>query len=583
MSDKVNFEPFKYSYVSSTTGQSFETNINKGVASSEQSDPDMNVGKRLDDIQRIKKELYIEEGNAIEKGLTSNDPDIVMKANKAWEDVKTRHESGIKTTIIDPYEFKDSLGFKNKPTSMSYGILRKMANTPLIKAVITTRQAQVSEFATPQSNKFEAGFVIRKKQKYFSEDQEEVTDKDREVMDHIARFLLNGGAEDNSWDGDTFETFLKKIVEDSLTLDQTTVEIVRNNFGQPQEFIATDAATFRIADTFTQEEETNSMDKPRVRGYLPKYVQVIDGNIVNDYYPWELMFGVRNATTNIHNNGYGRSELETLIQIVTWMLYSDTYNGNFFSQGASPKGFLKVAGNVNTNRIQEFRQQWMSMTAGVMNAWKVPIIESEKMEWVDLQKSNTDMQFSQWQEYLLKVVCAVYKVSPEELGFSVKSSGGLGDGGNANDSKVKYSRDKGLKPLLRNIQFWINKWIVSAIDNDFEFKFVGIDMDSEKDMLEMDIKRATTFMGLKEVRRKNDLPEDLEEGDIILNPVWQQASAMNAMQGDMEESTETAEESGGGVWDDLDNDDDVAEKGTGNPFLDDLNEFTKSLMDEDIS
>lgn len=577
MNNSTKFNPFSYSYTSTTSSNAntFESTINKGL------DSDQSIVSDLDSIRQRKKELLIEEGRAIEKGLGSDDPDIVIKANSAWEDVKNRVDSGIKTTIIDPYEFKDSLGFKSKPTAMSYGILRRMANTPFVKSVITTRQSQVSEFAKPQANKFEAGFIIKKRQKYFSEKQEDVTDADREQMDMIANFLLNGGNENNSWNGDTFETFLKKIVEDSLTLDQVTAEIVRNNFGTPVEFLATDAATFRIADTFSQDDNTNGLEKPKKRGYLPKYVQIIDGAIINDYYPWELMFGVRNSTTNIHNNGYGRSELETLVQIVTWMLYSDTYNGNFFSQGSSPKGFLKVAGNVNSNRIQEFRQQWMSMTAGVMNAWKIPIIESEKMEWVDLQKNNTDMQFAQWQEYLLKVVCAVYKISPEELGFSVKGAGGLGDGGNANDSKVKYSRDKGLKPLLRNIEFWINKWIVSALDNDFEFNFVGLDIETEEKTLEMDIKRASTFMGLKEVRRKNDMPEELEEGDMILNPVWQQAQAMAQMQGAQDESTEVAEDQGGGVWDELDEDDDTEKSVDWNPFLEDLNDFTKSLMHED--
>lgn len=578
--------PLNYTYTSSTDGQS--TDLSKDVSG--ESAP-INIPSRLDAIREMKKQLLIEEGEMIEKGLTSNDPDVLMKANKHWEDVKERNDSGIKSTVIDPHEFRDSLGYKHKNTSMTYDVLRRMAETPLIKAVISTRQAQVAEFSYPQANKFEPGFVIKKKQKHFAEDQEEVTDKDRTKMHEIAEFLINGGEDGNAWDGDTFDMFLKKIVEDSLTLDQATFEVVRNNFGVPVEFLATDGATFRIADTYEQEKAENSMEREEVKGYLPKYVQIIEGEMVNEYYPWDLCFGIRNATTNIIANGYGRSELEVLIQIVTWMLYSDTYNGNFFSQGASPKGFLKVSGNVNSNRIQEFRQQWMSMTAGVANAWKTPIIESEKMEWIDLQQKNTDMQFSEWQEYLLRVVCAVYKISPDELGFNIGSSGSnnsMMEG--SNESKIKYSKDKGLRPLLKSIEFWINKWVINAIDGDYEFRFVGMDTESEEKQLELDLKRAATFMGLKEVRRKNDLPDELEEGDMILNPVWQQASAMAAMAGDQEESTGAAEAEGGGVWDSVDGEDDsfefeeaddTAEKGVeSNPFLNDLNTFAKGLMDE---
>lgn len=591
-------DTFSYSYVSSSSNGAQSSDVNKSVES-KLTYPDQQIPNRLDQIREQKKHLFIEEGKMIEKGLQSDDPDILMKATKHWNDVQNRVDSGIKSVIIDPNEFKDSLGYKNKGSAMSYGILRRMSHTPLVRAVVTTRQAQVSRHSAPQSNKFEPGFIIRKKQKFFAEEEAEITSKDREKMDYIARFLINGGEDGNAWDGDTFDTFLKKLVEDSLTMDQATFEVVRNNFGEPVEFLATDAATFRIADTYDQEGNENQLNREEVKGYLPKYVQLIDGSIVREYYPWELCFGIRNSSTNIHTNGYGRSELETLIQIVTWMLYSDTYNGNFFSQGAAPKGFLKVAGNVNSTRIQEFRQQWQSMVAGVMNSWKVPIIESEKMEWIDLQTKNTDMQFAQWQEYLLKVVCAVYKISPEELGFAVSSGGasgggGLGDGGGSgNDSKVKFSIDKGLKPLMKNIEFWINKWIINALDDEFEFAFVGLDIESEKDLVELNIKRASTYMGLKEARIKDGLSPEIDEDDMILNPIWLQKQQADQMAGDQAESTEVAEEEGGSVWDDLDEADE-AEKSMvwdslsdkeqsdngGNPFMFELNEFMKGLMDD---
>jgi hypothetical protein len=585
MSENNNASPFKYSYSTSTIGASNTTEA--PIDSNTTSDiPTMLAG-----ISAERKRLLMEEGKLLEKGLMSNDPDVLMKANQHWEDVRNRQDSGIKSTIVDPYEFNDSLGFKNKPSGMSFEVMRKMADIPMIRSVITTRQAQVSSFAYPQKNKFDTGFVIQKKEKYFAAEQEDVTDKDRAKMNEIAEFLINGGKESNSWDGDTFDTFLKKLVEDTLTLDQGCFEIVRNNFGEPQEFLAIDGATVRMASTYTQDENFNLTDNEQVRGYFPKYVQIVDGEVKNQYYPWEMCVGIRNATTNIYSNGYGKSELEVLVQIVTWMLYGDQYNGNFFSQGASPKGFLKVAGNVNANRIQEFRQQWNSLVAGVRNSWKTPIIESDKMEWVDLQKNNTDMQFEQWQTYLLKVVCAVYKISPEELGFSVGSTGGgsaMFESGN--ESKLKYSRDKGLKPLLKSIEFWINKWIVAPIDNDFEFKFVGLEAEDETKALENDIKRVGSFMSLKEVRRRNDLPEEIDADDVILNSVWQQANAMKQMQGQQQSNDEAVEEDGPGVWEGIDEDEndmdfeepDEAEKAAyyKDPFQYELNQFIKGLGDE---
>lgn len=50
--------------------------------------------------------------------------------------------------------------------------------------------------------------------------------------------------------------------------------------------------------------------------------QIIRHPVSDEYvvfYPWELGYGVRNKTTNVLRNGYGCSELETLIEIVTWI------------------------------------------------------------------------------------------------------------------------------------------------------------------------------------------------------------------------------------------------------------------------
>ena len=364
MSDS-NKNPFTYSYsIPNTWNNSLAGGSNTPPAGDNVS---KSIPDTLDEIREMKKRLWIKEGKVIEKGLLSDDPDVIVKANAAWHDVMKKQDSGIKTVTVNPLEFKNSLGWKDRKATVSFEMLKRMAEIPMVRAVITTRQAQVSEFAKPQTNKFEPGWIIRKKAKYFSEEQDEVTPEDREKMHKYAKFILNCGVEENSWNADTFEMFLKKIVDDALTMDQASFEVVRNNFGEPHEYLATDGSTFRLASTFTQEEEYNLEDKEKVRGYLPKYVQVIDGVIENDYYPWELCLGIRNASTSIYSNGYGKSELENLVQIVTWMLYADQYNGNFFSQGASPKGFITNSKYTCTHLHHLWRDKCFSCRSSLQN------------------------------------------------------------------------------------------------------------------------------------------------------------------------------------------------------------------------
>lgn len=517
------------------------SSIGGGTSNSDTFDKSV-IAERLGQIDNDKLKLQIEEGLLIEKGLLSDDPELIIKANQHWQDVQSRESSGMKAELVDPNAITYSVGYKYKSASLSYEILRKMSRTPVIRAIIGTRQAQISAFAHPQREKYDTGFIVRKKREHYSPDEPEMNRAEKKEQQRITDFLLNCGEKENKWHGDTFDQFLKKIVEDSLSLDQGTFEVARNKIGQPVEFAAVDGATMRIADSIDDDAYHNK-DKVEKYGYLPSYVQVIDGQIHNEFYPWELCFGIRNATTDIHSNGYGRSELEDLINIVTWMLFGDEYNGRFFSQGSSPKGMLKVSRGTNRSKIQEFRQQWMSMVAGVMNAWKVPIIESDQMEWIDLQKNNTDMQFAQWQEYLTKVACAVYKIAPEEIGFQIGSATGGSPlmEGSGNKDRLKYSKDKGLKPLLKNIQFWINKWIINAVNPEWEFVFAGLDVDDEDNELERDIKAVTNFETLGEVRERRGLPRELPEGDIILNPQFMQKFQADQMAAEQEMNNEAVE------------------------------------------
>ena len=295
-----------------------------------------------------------------ERAAKSSDPEEIMKAMSVWQDVQKREESKAKSHIFDPYDFATMGKYKEKFISPSYGMLRKMGQAPIINSIVGTRIEQVAAFSQFQSDKYSTGFVIRKKRRYYSEDEQKLTKQDKKIAGEITDFILNCGNINTSWHGDSFDDFLRKITKDSFELDQMTFEVVRNRKGLPIEFFATDGSTYRLADSIDDNKQTNRAEE--INGYYPTHVQIIDGKIMSEFYPWELCFGIRNPQTNLRNHGYGHSELETLVSVVTWMLYSDAYNGKFFSQGSAPKGILKVMGNVNPNKLAEFRQQWQRVS-----------------------------------------------------------------------------------------------------------------------------------------------------------------------------------------------------------------------------
>lgn len=521
------------------------------------------TAKTLKEIDERERKLAIERALTLQKAIHSGDVDSIYKAQNYYNQFIARQmpqsprSDGMKSVIMDPFDISSSLGYYHKATNVSFHSLRAMSRVPIIRAIINTRKDQVAEFCKPQEEKYAPGF------KFFKEgikDEDELSPADQKTIKMLNKFILNCGDDADKWDLDDFEVFIRKIVEDSLSLDQATFEIIPTRAFEPTQFVATDGATFRIADSYDNEKNTTGAKK--VNGYYPSYVQVYQGNIVAEFYPWELCFGIRNPSTNIYANGYGRSELEDLITTVTSMINADSYNGKFFRHGSAPKGALLVKkGNINKDAIAQLRTDWNAMTSGVENMHKTPILDSESVEWLDMQKTNRDMEFSKFQEYLIKLACAVYKISPEEIGFTLQGStgGGLGTKEGGKHEK-KYSRDKGLKPLLVSIEGWINKFIIGPKTNNvWKFKFVGIDDETAQEEEERLQKAVTLYMTPDEVRvGKGMKPLPNGMGKMPLNPIlaqmqqMQQQSQMDNQQKQQEQEQQDFENTNPFLDDDTD-------------------------------
>ena len=495
----------------------------------------MNYANQLKTVEYAQAKLEMKRMSILEKAIKSDSPDDLIAASKAISKMNKASNSPAKAFLIDPLQFNANLGYKDKTFSLSYTTLKRMASTPIINAIIQTRKNQIADFAEPQADRYSTGFIVRKKAKNGVEAK--MDEKDKKIANAITDFLLNCGSE-NSWTNDDFDTFIRKIVDDSLTYDQMTFECIRNRRGKLERFMATDASTFRVAESAFDEDYNNQFftnrgadarykrpaDKSKeVNGYLPQYVQIYQNAVVNEFYPWELCFAVRNPTTSIYANGYGVSELEELINVITSMLWGDEYNRRFFSQGSAPKGLIRVKGGMSESAIQQFKQQWQAMINGVMNSWKTPVVQAD-VDWIDLQKNNRDMEYSSWMEYLIKLACAIYSIDPSEIGWDIsRSSGNGGLFEKSEAERIQNSKDKGLYPMLKFIQRKINKYIVEQINPDFEFAFMGLNGMTIEQELDMDIKKLSNFATLNETRQKYDLPPIKDYGDIVENSIFWQA------------------------------------------------------------
>jgi hypothetical protein len=428
-----------------------------------------------------------------------------------------------KALFWDPFAVVEQLGYKDRPSSITYGTLKSMVyRTPVINAIIQTRVQQVAAFAKPSQDRYDLGFRIKMREK-----DKEPTKAERDWMLQMQSIMMRTGVTEHPRGRDGFEVFLRKLVWDSLTYDQMTFEVVPNKKGQPAEWYAVDASTIRLADsasTYIDED----LDE------ITRYVQIYDSMVIAEYNQNELCFAVRNPRTDIRLFGYGVSELEMLINTVTSMLWAWEYNQRAFSQGSVHKGILNFKGAIPDKQLRQFRRQWYQQLSGVQNAWRTPITNADELQWVNMHQSNRDMEYSAWMDFLIKTACSMYLIDPVEVNFkygNTGQSGGLQEA--SNKEKIIESKERGLRPLLRFVERCINQFIIWPISEDFEFAFVGLDQGTRDQVAELNQKLVKTTRTVNELRAEDDLPP-LEWGDVILDPQAMQAVQLAANAGQEE-------------------------------------------------
>ncbi len=451
--------------------------------------------------------------------LTSKQPvESFHSMNESVDITKSEPAREARSIIEDPLSIITQLGYKDRPSSLSYDILKRMAvRNSVVASIIQTRINQVSSFSQPaRFTKDGVGFEISLRNPKASPTKEQ-----RRTMMALETFIENCGY---SYDParDDFDTFLRKVTRDSMVYDQLTFETVPDMVGRLAEFYAVDASTVRAAAPEAKEGEDYITASYKPDG--PAWVQVLDGAVAAEFTSKELAFAVRNPRTDIDIQPYGFSELEILITQVTSHLWAEEYNSRYFSQGGTTKGVMNLKGtNISKEQMDAFRRQWTAQLTGITGAWKTPVVSVDGLEYINVSQSNREMEYEMWMNYLINICCAVWQIDPAEINFPNKggatgrSGGGLGDGGI--EDRLKNSKDKGLRPLLRFLESVMNRYVLRRFSNDYVFSFVGMDRQSEEQKSTILEKQVKTYKTVNEIRKEKDL-EPILGGEIILDPTY---------------------------------------------------------------
>lgn len=413
--------------------------------------------------------------------------------------------------INEQFAFVATNGYKEKDKGLSFKNLKTISlQVAPISAIINTRINQVGLFTKPaRYDEDGVGFKVVPKDR-----SKEVTARNQEDIQFLEDFIYRCGSTNDSSRED-FDSFLRKVLRDSLVLDQLNFEIVRDENKKPIAIYPVDASTIRVAAQKDKEAD---------------YAQVVDGRIVAEFTSSELAFAIRNPRTDIDVHPYGYSEIESIVKQLSSYLEAEEYNMRFFKQGGMTKGILNIKsdpnGLGNQAALEDFKRQWRTQVTGQSGAWKIPVMQLPgELEFINVAQSGGEMVFEKWVNYLINISCAVYQIDPAEINFP--NNGGVGGTGggifeSSNDTRVKNSKNKGLYPLLQFVENTINRFIINEFSQDYMFKFTGLNEKSEAETIQVDKDKVSTYLTVNELRQEKGY-EPIENGDIILNPYYLQA------------------------------------------------------------
>ncbi len=324
------------------------------------------------------------------------------------------------------------------------------------------------------------------------EGEEQPSDDAKAHADEINKLLEDPNTGLESW-----KDIRREYLRDVLIYDSGAIEIVfdEGNDQKPAELYSLPGQKIRLnvddRGNFRSEEEAFY----EVGGY-------VNGKKVDDipFARRELVYMVANPKSG---SMYGLSPLESLYMAVTSDLFASKYNADFFKNNAEASGILGLEG-MSLADLNRFRAYWRAETKGKPH--KVVAVNN-KVNWTPLNLTNRDMQFLEYQKWLLCKIMAVYGMQPVVLGVIDPTTGKL----NSSEQLQAYREDT-IRPLLELETYQLTKVLVQQGFgyDDVKVSYEPIDIKDEVQQAQTAVQlvngRVITpnearrmYLGLKEI------------------------------------------------------------------------------------
>jgi hypothetical protein len=501
-------------------------------------------------------------------GVSASDPVSAANGDKLPDTPEAGHDAsqqiGRKAVVDDPYFdlMGSQVNYKFKLTRISNKTLKEVSLRDwLVSAIIQCRVDTLLRFSRIEHRRHEPGFRIIKK-----DHNSHYTEEERNEIAALEDFIYNCGRKEGTPADDRklFGEFLKLVGRDALTFGHVAIEKVKTRAGGLHRIRPIPAESTYLINKSLSKEQVDSnavlsyqLQKPKSNNdpktdqvineaendYL-KYVQVsYDGKPLATFGDEDMIFKLFNPQNFADSMGYCYSPLELAIINITNHLNVENYNANFFTHGYAARGVLHLKGTVTQQQLANFRRTFYNTISGTQNAWRTPIVAGlDAVEWVPMSASAKEMEYINFNNHLMRILCSQFQIDPTELGLDYLISGtGRAPMQQANNEyKITYSRERGLVPILMFVEDIINCDVLPAIDpkicDKYKFVFTGYtDETPQTEIAQMQAEMTVwkTMNDLLQQAQKDKIGE--KAADVPLNQAFWALVEKNYTRGEIRE------------------------------------------------
>lgn len=461
-----------------------------------------------------------------------------------------------------------------KATGITYAVLDRMSQLHLVRVAINARIRQARAFCQRPRSRSDVGFVIEPK-----DPNTPMTPQLREEIEAITQIIEWGGipyarVTDHQiarWDGNgeekavRFDQLVALMVEDSLVYDAAAFRkefprVVREHpayqanpeaigYGSPYPPVWLGPLAghrLRSAEpTYRDPQEVAELERraggrllpvdsvrpeaytAEIRPELGQHVAWVElddrGQICREFAAHEVAYLARNPRSDQWTTGYGRSELEYLIELVTGLAAGVSFNVEYFTHSHIPAGFLFLKGGWKQERLEQFRQQIVQGVGGPGQYHKLPLLFSEDPEalaqFLSVRNdADLGMFWEKWISWLVNAICAAFGMAAEEIGFQSFRQSGAGALTEADPTtRILQGQDVGFVPLMSFIENWLNETVIWPIDRNLALRWQNLhERDESRELADIQTRLNLGMLTVNQALAERNEPEIKDPLDLDL-------------------------------------------------------------------